>query len=116
MSCRVALALGAALALAGCAAAPTRYSWGSYEQLIYLSYRSPGDVPPEKQVALMEQDYQAARAANRSVPPGWHAHLGYLYSELGRVDQARQELLTEKAEFPESAVFIDRLVANLGRR
>jgi len=47
------------------------------------------------------------------MPPGWHAHLGYLYYELGQRDQARQELLTEKAEFPESKVFMDRLLANL---
>jgi hypothetical protein len=29
------------------------------------------------------------------------------------LDAARQKLETERAEFPESAVFIDRLMANL---
>lgn len=105
----------AVLGLAACAAPPTRYSWGNYEQLVYAAYLAPADVPAEKQVEIMEQDYQAARAANRRVPPGWHAHLGYLYYELGRIDDARRELLTEKAEFPESAVFVDRLIANLKR-
>lgn len=47
------------------------------------------------------------------MPPGWHAHLGYLYYQVGKSDQARQELMTEKAEFPESAVFVDRLLANV---
>ena len=32
-----------------------------------------------------------------------------------KLDQARQEFETEKAEFPESAVFMDRLLANLKR-
>ena len=49
------------------------------------------------------------------MPPGWHAHLGYLYYRLGKADQARQEFQTEKAEFPESAVFMNRLLSNLDR-
>jgi hypothetical protein len=70
-------------------------------------------VSPEMQVEMLEADYQKARSENRPVPPGFHAHLGYLYFQLGKLDQAQQELETEKAQFPESAVFIDRLLANL---
>jgi hypothetical protein len=109
------LVLSASGVLVGCAAPHSRYEWGSYEEVVYASYLSHDDVPVEKQVELLEKDYQVARAANRRMPPGWHAHLGYLYYQLGRSGQARQELMTEKAEFPESAVFIDRLLANAGR-
>ena len=106
--------VAAAAVLAGCATPPrTLYTWGSYEELIYSSHASPGKVAPEQQVEILEKDYQVARSANKRMPPGWHAHLGYLYYQLGKPDQARQELLTEKAEFPESAVFMDRLLANL---
>ncbi|HTD13237.1 MAG TPA: DUF4810 domain-containing protein [Steroidobacteraceae bacterium] len=106
--------LASLLVLAGCAAAPrTLYTWGSYEELIYASYATPGKVAPQEQVEILEKDYQQARAANKRMPPGWHAHLGYLYYQLGKTDQARQELLTEKAEFPESGVFMDRLLTNL---
>jgi hypothetical protein len=102
------------LVLAGCAAAPpTQYAWGSYEDVVYASYLARNDVPAEQQIESLEKDYQVARAANKRLPPGWHAHLGYLYYETGKVQQARQELLTEKAEFPESTVFVDRLLANL---
>ena len=97
---------------AGCAS-PTLYSWGHYEDLIYASYAAPGKVPPEMQVEKLEEDYQKARAANKPVPPGFHAHLGVLYFQLGKLDQAKQEFETEKANFPESAVFMDRLLANL---
>jgi hypothetical protein len=84
--------------------------------VIYASYLSPGDVPAEVQIEALEKDYQAARATNKRMPPGWHAHLGYLYFETGNLDQARQQFLTEKAEFPESAVFVDRLLANLPKQ
>ena len=105
------LVLTAVLA-AGCAQ-PTLYSWGQYEELIYRSYAAPGAVSPEMQVEMLEADYQKARSENKPVPPGFHAQLGYLYFQLGKLDQAQQELETEKARFPESAVFIDRLLANL---
>jgi hypothetical protein len=100
--------------LAGCAA-PARplYSWGHYEELIYTSYATPCKVSPEMQVEQLEQDYQKARAANLPVPPGFHAYLGYLYYQLGKLDQARQEFETEKADFPESAVFMNRLLTRL---
>lgn len=104
-----------ALLLAGCATRPpeTIYSWGSYEELIYASYLSPQDMPAEKQIEILEKDYQVARSTNHRMPPGWHAHLAALYYEVGKPDQAHQELLTEKAEFPESGAFVDRLNANL---
>lgn len=98
--------------LTGCAS-QTLYTWGHYEDLIYASYAAPGKVSPEMQVEKLEQDYQKARAENKRVPPGFHAHLGYLYFQLGKLDQAQQEFETEKANFPESAVFMDRLLANL---
>ena len=100
--------------LTGCAA-PTLYSWGSYEELVYVSYAAPGKASPQMQVEKLEQDYQKARAENKRVFPGFHAHLGYLYFQLGKLDAARQALQTEKAEFPESAVFIDRLITNLDK-
>lgn len=102
--------------LSGCAAKPTLYSWGSYEGMVYSSYSEPGKLSPEDQILKMEEDYQKARARNKKVHPGFHAHLGYLYASTGKVDSARQEFATEKAEFPESAVLMDRLIANLDRK
>ena len=100
--------------LTGCTA-PTIYSWGHYEQMVYTSYAEPGKATPEVQVMALEEDFQKARAKNKPVPPGFHAHLGHLYYQLGKQDQARQEFETEKAIFPESAVFMDRMLANLNK-
>jgi hypothetical protein len=111
----IALLTAAAL-LGGCASGPpTLYHWGNYEELIYASYAAPGKMPLEAEVEKMEQDRQQALAAQQRLPPGWHAHLGLLYYQIGKADQALQELQSEKAEFPESTVFIDRLVANISR-
>ena len=109
---RAGLMLGGLALLSGCST-PTTYSWGHYENVIYTAYRAPDKATAEWQIEILEEDYQKARAANKPVPPGWHAYLGYLYFDLGKVDEARREFETEKAQFPESAVFMDRLVANL---
>jgi hypothetical protein len=102
-----------ATALTACARKPLLYEWGSYNQQIYEMYHDPGKVPPEKQLQDLEEDYQEARAADRPVPPGFHAHVGYLYFQLGKIDQALQSFETEKALFPESTVYMDRLIARL---
>lgn len=102
--------------LAGCAHREPLYTWGHYEEQIYTTYAEPGKQTPEQQIEELEQDYQKARAANKRMHPGFHAQLGYLYVQVGKFDQARQEFATEKADFPESAVLMDRLTANLAKK
>jgi hypothetical protein len=107
------LSVGALLVLAGCAAPQGLYQWGRYESQIYAMYSDPGKVPLEEQIAALEADYQKARSRNQAVPPGWHAHLGYLYFGVGKADQAWQSFETEKALFPESAVYMNRIMAKI---
>ena len=99
---------------AGCTS-PDIYSWGRYEDLLYTSYSKPEKAPAEMQLERMEADYKKACARNQRVPPGFHAHLGHLYSQLGRLDDARKQFETEKTEFPESALFVDQLIARLNK-
>ena len=107
--------LFALTALTGCATQKTLYAWGQYETLLYSVHAKPGAVPPEQQIEKLEQDYQKARSQQKPVPPGWHAHLGFLYYQVGKLDQTQQQFETEKAAFPESVVFMDRLLARLNK-
>ena len=107
--------LAAATLLAGCRS-PDIYYWGNYENVIYGMYAHPDKVPPAAQVEKREMDLHRATSANKPLPPGFHAHLGYAYYQLGKADLARQEFENEKRQFPESAVFMDRLLANLAKQ
>lgn len=113
---RGAAVLALALA-AGCAASPPRtlYAWGTYEEMIYDAHVKPGSVTVHDQIEQLEAHKATTAAANKALPPGWHAHLGYLYFEDGKADAARAELNAEKAAFPESATFVDRLLANMNQ-
>jgi hypothetical protein len=107
-------ALGLAALAAGCATAPpTRYAWGGYEDVLYVAQARPGSQTPEAAIDQLEKDRALANANHQRLPPGWHAQLATLYLQAGRADHAREELLAEKSEFPESATLVDRLLANL---
>lgn len=109
---RTSLLVLAALLLTGCVnKRPTLYEWGSYEAQLYAMYSNPGKVSVEEQIQGLERDYQLARSANKSVPPGYHAHLGYLYFQSGNADRALQSFRTEKELYPESASYMDRLIS-----
>jgi hypothetical protein len=64
----------------------------------------------------LEEDEQKAASLNKPLPPGFHAQLGYLYAQMGKTDLARQEYEKEKQSFPESAVFMDRLLGNQAKK
>lgn len=92
------------------------YYWGHYENLLYSSYAKPDKVTPELQVRVMEEDAQKAAAASKPLPPGFHAHLGYEYYLMGKSDLALAEFQKEKAEFPESSIFMDRMISGLSKQ
>jgi len=87
------------------------YQWGSYEDQVYAMYNSAEKTSPQEQLAKLEADGEKARAGNRTPPPGYYAHLGYLYFETGNPERAVASFQNEKTLFPESRSYMDRLIA-----
>ena len=106
-------ALAVVLGVSGCTSSGGLYYWGSYEGLRYKMYIEPGEAPPERQVEILEAEIEIARSKGRPLPPGYRAHLGYLYYQLGKSDLAKQSFEAEKEAFPESAVLMDRFIKRL---
>ena len=109
----IGLAAAVLFTCSACTTAPSYYSWGGYEELIYAVHAKPEALALDQQIGQLEMDRQAAAGTSGRLPPGWHAHLASLYAQAGNTDAARGELLAEKAAFPESATLMDRLLANL---
>jgi len=86
------------------------YQWGSYEDQVYAMYNSSEKTSPQEQLAKLEADGEKARAGNRTPPPGYYAHLGYLYFETGNPERAVASFQNEKTLFPESRSYMDRLI------
>lgn len=104
--------LGAAVLIAfmsGCASAPqTLYNWGSYQNQLYARFKA--DTSPDAQIQEMEKTLQT-RKSDQPMAPGFHAHLGMLYGDVGRRAEMCEQFKTEKQLFPESAQFMDFLLA-----
>jgi hypothetical protein len=100
------IAIGVAL-LAGCAQ-PPRYEWGRYEDSLYHYYKDPTTASEYLEVLA-----KAARIGDASgrTAPGVHAEYGYMLLSAGRNGEATQEFESEKRFWPESTVFMDRMLA-----
>ena len=100
------------LGLSGCMTPPeTVYYWGNYQAQVYDYLQHADTANVAKQIQVLEKDYQKAIAANKPLAPGYHAHLGMLYYAQGQVEKSAEQFELEKAEFPESEIFIDRMLA-----
>ncbi len=95
------------LLFSGCATKKQMYNWGDYESQVYARFSTNSN--PEQQIDALEKTLQTNKG-NRPAPPGFHAHLGLLYGEAGRVDEMREQFALEKQLFPESAAFMDFLL------
>jgi hypothetical protein len=97
----------------GCATSEPLYYWGDYEELIYQMYIEPGAADSATQVAKLKEDINKASTAGKPVPPGMHAHLGYMYFLQSDTHAAVLEFEMEKKLFPESTKFVDGLMGRL---
>lgn len=101
--------------LAGCVTPqPPLYRWGNFEEIIYAGYKNPGSSDPVTDGQLLAADMARTEAEGKQVPPGVRIHLGYLYFEQGRDDEARALFELEKQIFPASTVFVDGMLARTG--
>jgi len=102
--------LAAVLLFTGCVSNNTQYYWGEYENLVYKTHHTPGEVPPSIQIEQLQTDIEKAQAAGKPIPPGVYAHLGLMYAANGNKELALASLTKEKELFPESSTFIDGLI------
>jgi hypothetical protein len=107
-------AVVATLVLSGCASKPkTLYRWDGYETSVYEYLKAPaGDSAA--QLAKLETQEQKTLSKNVTSPPGFDAHMGLLYTDLGQYDQAKVRFMNEKNKYPESVAYMDFLLNNMG--
>jgi hypothetical protein len=109
----LAATLVAALVLSGCAQnkVPPLYGWYGYEAQLNNWFKQTVESP-DAQLQKMKDDLLKMQSAGQRPPPGYRAHMGLLYGELGDPASLRLELEAEKAAFPESAAYMDFLLRN----
>lgn len=100
------------LVLSGCANEPKMlYGWGGYQA--QLNHYFKADSAPEQQITELESELAKMESKGQKPPPGYLAHLGFLYASAGNVGKSAEAFNNEKKQFPESAVFMDFMLKKL---
>lgn len=107
-------AVGALLAMTGCASNQGLYQWGDYDTALYSTYKNPETVV-ELQTKL-EKHIAAMREAKQKVAPGLYAELGSLYLQAGKPEAAVEQYRKERDLWPESRTLMDAMITTLENR
>ena len=103
------LILAVVLLLASCV--PKRmYYWGDYSTTLYHSKKVPCEENLLKHKQALENIIQQSEQQNLRVPPGVYAELGYIYFRQNVTDTAIKYFRLEVQTYPESKIFMERLV------
>ncbi|MBW2615657.1 MAG: DUF4810 domain-containing protein [Deltaproteobacteria bacterium] len=95
--------------LASCAS-QRMYYWGDYSTTLYHSRKVPCEGNLLKHTQALENIIQKSEEQNLRVPPGVYAELGYVYFRQNATDTAVKYFLLEEQTYPESRIFMERLV------
>jgi len=112
-SLRIASALVAVSLCASCAGKPTLYEWGDYQASLWREFRQPDGFDVHDELNRLETQVETTRLAGKAVPPGVHAHMGWLCDAAGDSAGAVAHFEAEKANYPESAAFVDGMLSRM---
>ena len=103
-----------ALFLTGCVTAPkSLYSWEDYQERSYDYIMEENTKSMEVLMATYEKIINKQTGSRQTAPPGICADYGYLLYKQGKTQEGLALLNKEIALYPESSVFISRIIKNL---
>lgn len=90
---------------------PTKlYSWYNYEDATYKYHKVPDDKLREKVLIQYENMINKQREKRGVVPPGLYAEYGYMLCKMNKVSEGLEYLKKEIVLYPESEVYISRII------
>jgi hypothetical protein len=112
--CRAFLIVLSIAILGGCSTVSSGgYYWGDYSTSYYDLLKSPTSEQLAKRVDSLQQIVKQSGTLGLRVPPTIHAELGQALMKQGLKDQALTHFRKEITLYPESAVFLHRIVDDL---
>lgn len=111
---KILLLLAFGLLMTGCANRNGLYQWGSYDAMLYQSYKNPEKVVEFRQG--LELHINKMEQAQQKTAPGLYAELGTLYLQEGDSTKAVAMYTKERDAWPESKALMDSLINNVGKR
>lgn len=104
------------LALASCQTQQPLYSWYDSEHAAYVYTKRTTDETLAKAMAQYEKVINKQVGLRKTVPPGVNAEYGFLLYKAGKREEGLALLEAEKKAYPESEIFISRIINQLKKQ
>ncbi|MGO9613070.1 MAG: DUF4810 domain-containing protein [Dissulfurispiraceae bacterium] len=86
------------------------YAWGSYSKTLYAYKKDPCNEKMQAHKDMLLKIISDSKERSIRVPPGVYAEYGYILLKEGRTAEGVQYLQLEAQTYPESQVFMQRLI------
>lgn len=106
----MAVLASAAFLMSGCAGQKPMYEYGNYSETYYQLKQNGDAATTTAWKTSLEESIEKSNAQGIRVAPGINANLGYLYLKVNDTDKAISFFNAEKILYPESTVFMDKLI------
>lgn len=101
--------------LSSCTVQKPLYSWAKYETASYNYLKNSDEKSTQALIDNYKKIIEKQTGTRNVPPPGIYADYGYLLLQIGRTDEGKALLLKEIELYPESKIFIDRILKMLER-
>lgn len=107
---RTVFVLLSLLAFSSCITTNTLYSWNNYEKASYKYLKNPNEETVKELLDCYQKIISNQTGTRKVVPPGIYADYGFLLIQQNRKSEGKAMLLKEVELYPESKVFVDRIL------
>jgi hypothetical protein len=105
--------LGAVLLLSSCTVQQKLYSYADYETASYLYLKNSDEKSTQALIDNYKTIIEKQTGTRKIPPPGIYADYGYILVQSGKKEEGKALLLKEIELYPESKIFIDRILKML---
>jgi hypothetical protein len=100
---------------ASCKVQKPLYSWYNYNATSYNYLKNADEKSLQEMVATYQKIIKKQDGARKTVPPGIYADYGFLLLQSNQEEEGRAMLMREIALYPESEIFINRILKLIER-
>jgi len=98
------------LLLTACSTQQALYSWGNYENASYNYLKNGDELSTQELIKTYQAIIDKQKGKRGAVPPGIYADYGFILLQANRTEEGKAMLLKEITLYPESKVFIERIL------
>jgi hypothetical protein len=107
---KILLSVIVAACFASCTTQKPLYSWYNYNATSYNYLKNANEKSIQQMIETYQQIIEKQKGTRKTVPPCIYADYGFLLLQANKEKEGKAMLMREIALYPESKVFIDRIL------